>query len=112
MNSIRLAEKARDKKLSIDDMRGGSIYHFKSRRSWRNKFFSDRQLARSGYSRRGSCQQWNQNMSKRATLHQLLCCRSRVSYDHRLIDGADGARFLRWVADAIEQPFLMELDNK
>lgn len=29
-----------------------------------------------------------------------------LSYDHRVIDGADGARFLRWVAEAFEQPFV------
>ena len=28
-----------------------------------------------------------------------------VSYDHRVIDGADGARFLRWFCDVIEDPF-------
>jgi len=27
-----------------------------------------------------------------------------LSDDHRLIDGADGARFLRWIAEALEQP--------
>ena len=27
-----------------------------------------------------------------------------VSYDHRLIDGAEAARFLRWIADALERP--------
>jgi pyruvate dehydrogenase E2 component (dihydrolipoamide acetyltransferase) len=32
-----------------------------------------------------------------------------LSYDHRVIDGADGARFLRWVAEAFEQPFVMFL---
>ena len=32
-----------------------------------------------------------------------------LSYDHRVIDGADGARFLRWVAEAFEQPFMMSL---
>jgi pyruvate dehydrogenase E2 component (dihydrolipoamide acetyltransferase) len=32
-----------------------------------------------------------------------------LSYDHRVIDGADGARFLRWVAEAFEQPFVMSL---
>ncbi len=32
-----------------------------------------------------------------------------VSYDHRLIDGADAARFLRWIAEAIEQPLLLLL---
>lgn len=34
-----------------------------------------------------------------------------VSYDHRLIDGADAARFLRWVAEALEQPFLLALEG-
>jgi pyruvate dehydrogenase E2 component (dihydrolipoamide acetyltransferase) len=32
-----------------------------------------------------------------------------LSYDHRAIDGADAARFLRWVAEAFEQPFVMAL---
>jgi pyruvate dehydrogenase E2 component (dihydrolipoamide acetyltransferase) len=32
-----------------------------------------------------------------------------LSYDHRVIDGATGIRFLRWVAEAFEQPFLMSL---
>jgi pyruvate dehydrogenase E2 component (dihydrolipoamide acetyltransferase) len=33
-----------------------------------------------------------------------------LSYDHRLIDGADGARFVRWVAEALQEPFLMALE--
>jgi pyruvate dehydrogenase E2 component (dihydrolipoamide acetyltransferase) len=32
-----------------------------------------------------------------------------LSYDHRAIDGADAARFLRWVAEAFEEPFVMAL---
>jgi pyruvate dehydrogenase E2 component (dihydrolipoamide acetyltransferase) len=32
-----------------------------------------------------------------------------LSYDHRAIDGADGARFLRWVAEAFEQTFVVLL---
>ena len=32
-----------------------------------------------------------------------------LSYDHRVIDGADAMRFLRWVVQAIEQPFLLSL---
>ncbi|MDH3267955.1 MAG: 2-oxo acid dehydrogenase subunit E2, partial [Ignavibacteria bacterium] len=27
-----------------------------------------------------------------------------LSYDHRIIDGADAARFLRWVCEALEEP--------
>jgi len=34
-----------------------------------------------------------------------------LSYDHRLIDGADAARFLRWVAEALEQPFLLPFEG-
>jgi len=32
-----------------------------------------------------------------------------LSYDHRAIDGADGIRFLRWICEALEQPFLLSL---
>ncbi|MBI4558337.1 MAG: 2-oxo acid dehydrogenase subunit E2 [Candidatus Hydrogenedentes bacterium] len=34
-----------------------------------------------------------------------------VSYDHRVIDGADAARFLKWVVEVIEQPFLLFLEG-
>jgi pyruvate dehydrogenase E2 component (dihydrolipoamide acetyltransferase) len=34
-----------------------------------------------------------------------------LSYDHRLVDGADAARFLRWVAEALEQPLLLALEG-
>ncbi|MGD0307975.1 MAG: 2-oxo acid dehydrogenase subunit E2 [Acidobacteriota bacterium] len=34
-----------------------------------------------------------------------------LSYDHRLIDGADASRFLRWVVQAMEQPFLLPLEG-
>jgi pyruvate dehydrogenase E2 component (dihydrolipoamide acetyltransferase) len=32
-----------------------------------------------------------------------------LSYDHRLIDGADAARFTRWIVEALEQPLLLSL---
>jgi pyruvate dehydrogenase E2 component (dihydrolipoamide acetyltransferase) len=34
-----------------------------------------------------------------------------VSYDHRLIDGADAARFLRWIAEALEHPLALALEG-
>jgi pyruvate dehydrogenase E2 component (dihydrolipoamide acetyltransferase) len=33
-----------------------------------------------------------------------------LSYDHRIIDGADAARFLRWVGESLAYPFTMHLD--
>jgi pyruvate dehydrogenase E2 component (dihydrolipoamide acetyltransferase) len=32
-----------------------------------------------------------------------------LSYDHRVIDGADGIRFLKWVVEAFENPFALAL---
>jgi pyruvate dehydrogenase E2 component (dihydrolipoamide acetyltransferase) len=34
-----------------------------------------------------------------------------LSYDHRVIDGANGARFLRWICEALEQPFFLALEG-
>jgi pyruvate dehydrogenase E2 component (dihydrolipoamide acetyltransferase) len=34
-----------------------------------------------------------------------------LSYDHRIIDGADGARFIRWIVEALEEPLLLSLEG-
>ncbi|MFP4565805.1 MAG: 2-oxo acid dehydrogenase subunit E2 [Spirochaetaceae bacterium] len=34
-----------------------------------------------------------------------------LSYDHRIIDGADGARFLRWICDVVENPLYADLEG-
>ncbi|MFH0795398.1 MAG: 2-oxo acid dehydrogenase subunit E2 [bacterium] len=34
-----------------------------------------------------------------------------VAYDHRVIDGADGARFVRWIVQALEHPLLLALEG-
>jgi pyruvate dehydrogenase E2 component (dihydrolipoamide acetyltransferase) len=34
-----------------------------------------------------------------------------LSYDHRIIDGADAVRFIRWISDALENPFLLSLQG-
>jgi pyruvate dehydrogenase E2 component (dihydrolipoamide acetyltransferase) len=34
-----------------------------------------------------------------------------LSYDHRVVDGADGARFLRWICAALEQPLLLAMED-
>jgi pyruvate dehydrogenase E2 component (dihydrolipoamide acetyltransferase) len=33
-----------------------------------------------------------------------------LSYDHRIIDGADAARFLRWICNGLEQPMTLFFD--
>jgi pyruvate dehydrogenase E2 component (dihydrolipoamide acetyltransferase) len=34
-----------------------------------------------------------------------------LSYDHRIIDGAEGLRFLRWIATTLEKPFLLAMQG-
>jgi pyruvate dehydrogenase E2 component (dihydrolipoamide acetyltransferase) len=34
-----------------------------------------------------------------------------LSYDHRVIDGADAARFLRWVCEVIENPMKLLVEG-
>ncbi len=106
-----VAEKARDKKLTIDDMRGGSFTisnlggiggtSFTPIVNWP-------EVAILGVSRA----QMEPQYTSTGPFVPALMLPLSLSYDHRVIDGADGARFLRWICDAIEQPFLMELDNK
>ncbi|HOX24719.1 MAG TPA: 2-oxo acid dehydrogenase subunit E2 [Candidatus Krumholzibacteria bacterium] len=35
-----------------------------------------------------------------------------LSYDHRVVDGADGARFVRWLCAALEQPLLLAVEDR
>jgi len=34
-----------------------------------------------------------------------------LSCGHRIIDGVDGAKFTTWIREALEQPFLLELEG-
>ncbi len=34
-----------------------------------------------------------------------------LSYDHRMIDGAEAARFSRWIAEAVEEPFKLVFEG-
>jgi pyruvate dehydrogenase E2 component (dihydrolipoamide acetyltransferase) len=43
------------------------------------------------------------------TIQKRLILPLSLSFDHRVIDGADGARFLHWIAQALEQPLMMML---
>ena len=34
-----------------------------------------------------------------------------LSYDHRIIDGVEGLRFVRWITEALEKPFLLAVQK-
>lgn len=108
--SVELAkasEKARAGKLSLEEMSGGVItvtnlggiggVGFTPIVNWP-------EVAILGISRGSQQPVWTGSAFEPRLLLPLS-----LSYDHRMIDGADAARFLRWVAEAFEQPFLLAL---
>ncbi|MGH9403452.1 MAG: 2-oxo acid dehydrogenase subunit E2 [Terriglobia bacterium] len=105
----QLAEKARNRKLGLDEMEGG-VFTITNLGGIGGTNFSPivnyPEVAILGLSRSQTEPVYvNGQFAPRLMLPLSL------SYDHRLIDGADAARFLRWVAEAIEQPFLLPLEG-
>lgn len=110
--SVELSEaagKAREAKLSIDEMRGGSMTitnlggiggtHF-------TPIINAPEVAILGVSRGGV-----EPVHIDGEFQPRVMLPLSLSYDHRLIDGADAARFLRWLAEALENPFLAFLEG-
>jgi pyruvate dehydrogenase E2 component (dihydrolipoamide acetyltransferase) len=109
----QLAQKARDRKLTLEEMSGGGITisnlggiggtYFTPIVNWP-------EVAILGVSRAIIESVWRPAATGTQggfEPRQLLPL--SLSYDHRVIDGADAMRFLRWVVEAIEQPFLLSL---
>jgi pyruvate dehydrogenase E2 component (dihydrolipoamide acetyltransferase) len=57
----------------------------------------------------GICRSAWEAVPRDGAIRERLILPLSLSFDHRIIDGADGARFLHWVAQALEQPLLMML---
>ena len=104
-----LAEKARNRKIALDEMQGGTFSISNLGGIGGTSFtplVNAPEVAILGISRaRMEPVFTNGQFVPRMMLPLSL------SYDHRAIDGADGARFLRWVAEVFEQPFLLSLQN-
>jgi len=105
----QLSVKARDKKLAPADMEGGT-FTITNLGGIGGTGFSPivnyPEVAILGLSRSSMEPVWmNDKFEPRLVIPLSL------SYDHRLIDGADAARFLRWIAEAFEQPFLLSVQG-
>ncbi len=105
----QLSKKARDKKLTPADMDGGT-FTITNLGGIGGVGFTPivnyPEVAILGLSRSRMEPEWiNGKFEPRLILPLSL------SYDHRLIDGADAARFLRWIAEAFEQPFLLSVQG-
>jgi pyruvate dehydrogenase E2 component (dihydrolipoamide acetyltransferase) len=105
----QLSKKARDKKLTPAEMEGGT-FTITNLGGVGGTGFSPivnyPEVAILGLSRASMEPVW---MNGKFEPRQVLPL--SLSYDHRLIDGADAARFLRWIAEAFEQPFLLSVQG-
>ena len=103
----KLSEKARGGKLSLEEMQGGGFTitnlggiggtSFTPIVNWP-------EVAILGISRGADAPVYDGQQFRPRLMLPLS-----LSYDHRVIDGADAARFLRWVAQTFEQPFVLSL---
>jgi pyruvate dehydrogenase E2 component (dihydrolipoamide acetyltransferase) len=104
-----ISKKARDKKLTAEDMEGGSFTITNLGGVGGTAFtpiVNHPEVAILGMSRSRIEPVWvNKQFEPRVLLPLSL------SYDHRIIDGADAARFTRWIVDALEQPFLLSVQG-
>jgi pyruvate dehydrogenase E2 component (dihydrolipoamide acetyltransferase) len=105
----QLSKKAREKKLTAAEMEGGTFTITNLGGIGGTGFspiVNHPEVAILGLSRSSMEPVWlNGKFEPRRVLPVSL------SYDHRLIDGADAARFLRWIAEAFEQPFLLSVQG-
>jgi pyruvate dehydrogenase E2 component (dihydrolipoamide acetyltransferase) len=102
-----LSQKARDRKLSLDEMSGG-VFSLTNLGGIGGTAFTpivnQPEVAILGLSRTAIEPAWIDGQFVPRPMLPLS-----LSYDHRVIDGADAARFLRFVADALEQPMSIYL---
>jgi pyruvate dehydrogenase E2 component (dihydrolipoamide acetyltransferase) len=103
-----LAERARNKKIKADEMEGGS-FTISNQGGIGGVAFTPivlwPQAAILGVSRASIEPKYIDGQFKPRSILPLA-----LSYDHRILDGADAARFLRWICESLESPFTMFLD--
>ena len=103
------AEKARSRKLALEDMQGGTFTITNLGGIGGTNFtpiVNAPEVAILGVAR-GRVEPVYRNGQFEPRLMLPLA----LSYDHRLIDGADGIRFLQRVVEYLEQPFLTSLQG-
>lgn len=104
-----LAKKARHRKISLEELQGGSITITNLGGiggTYFTPIVNSPEVAILGVSR-GSYEPVYNN----GEFVPRLMLPLSLSYDHRIIDGADAARFLRWVCEVLEQPMKLLLEG-
>lgn len=105
LNSI--SEKARSRKIALEDLQGG-CFTISNLGGIGGTYFTpivnSPEVAILGVSRGAM-----EPVYKNGAFEPRLMLPLSLSYDHRIIDGADAIRFLRYVINALENPFLLAL---
>lgn len=104
-----LAEKARARKLSLEDMQGGTFTISNLGGLGGTGFtpiVNHPEVAILGVSRSSV-----EPVYVEGTLQPRTILPLSLTYDHRIIDGADAARFMRWLAESLENPWRIFIGN-
>jgi pyruvate dehydrogenase E2 component (dihydrolipoamide acetyltransferase) len=106
-----IAERARTNKLTIEEMRG-STFTVTNLGSLGTGYFAPiinwPEVAVLGLGRAEQTAVWD---AKRNEWSPRLVMPMTLGHDHRVLDGADGARFMSWIVEAIRNPLLMALEG-
>jgi pyruvate dehydrogenase E2 component (dihydrolipoamide acetyltransferase) len=106
-----IAERARANSLTLDEMRG-STFTVTNLGSVGIGFFAPiinwPEVAVLGLGRAQQTAVWDEEQQK---FEPRLIMPMSLGHDHRVLDGADGARFLSWIVEAIHNPLLMALEG-
>jgi pyruvate dehydrogenase E2 component (dihydrolipoamide acetyltransferase) len=105
----KLSEKARTRKLSLEEMQGGCFSISNLGGIGGTSFtpiVNAPEVAILGISRARM-----EPVYQGGQFVPRLMLPLSLSYDHRVVDGADGIRFLRWIVEALEQPFVLALQG-
>jgi len=111
-----VAEKARNRKISLEELQGGCFTITNLGGIGGTSFtpiVNAPEVAILGVSR-GTYEPVfvnKNNENGKGRLEPRLMLPLSLSYDHRIIDGANAARFLRWVCEALEQPMKLLVEG-
>ncbi len=107
----QLSERARNRKTSPEELQGGTFSITNLGGIGGTKFtpiLNAPEVAILGVSRSRVEPVFNKDTGQ---FEPRLMLPLALSYDHRIIDGANGARFIRWLVEALENPFLPLLEG-
>ena len=107
----RISERARNGELGLDDFRGSSFTVTNLGGIGTGHFTPIIQHPNSAILGLGRAQRRPEWSDAHETWVPRTIMPLSFTFDHRVFDGADGARFMTWMTDAIRQPLVLALEG-